>query len=293
MQWATALDTEFFAMEAPAWIHKDPAWFAHSNRDWENVYEPDRISLMVEEMRELIALLERKTGRRFEQAKLEALMLKINEQEGYIAEAARMIGEARPCPVSIADQMPNTMIPQWHRGSDWAVAHARKFRDEVADRVARGIGVASNEKLRLMWIGAGVWHDPGFYQALEERLGAVFVWSMYMPFAGPQYIRELQGRTMDALASRICSMNEVLHLPPWMNGWMVSEAERCGIDAAVMLIPPDNRLSQSGTQLTAQSLEDAGVPVLRLGADMVDAKQWSRDAMVGHMEAFFKARGLA
>jgi len=292
MQWATALDTEFFAMEAPAWTHKDPAWFAHSNRDWENVYEPDRISLMVEEMRELIALLERKTGRRFEQAKLEALMLKINEQEGYIAEAARMIGEARPCPVSIADQMPNTMIPQWHRGSDWAVAHARKFRDEVADRVARGIGVASNEKLRLMWIGAGVWHDPGFYQALEERLGAVFVWSMYMPFAGPQYIRELQGRTMDALASRICSMNEVLHLPPWMNGWMVSEAERCGIDAAVMLIPPDNRLSQSGTQLTAQSLEDAGVPVLRLGADMVDAKSWDHAAMVALVENFLREAKL-
>jgi DNA-binding transcriptional MerR regulator len=209
-----------------------------------------------------------------------------------IAEAARMIGEARPCPVSIADQMPNTMIPQWHRGSDWAVAHARKFRDEVTDRVARGIGVASNEKLRLMWIGAGVWHDPGFYQALEERLGAVFVWSMYMPFAGPQYIRELQGRTMDALASRICSMNEVLHLPPWMNGWMVSEAERCGIDAAVMLIPPDNRLSQSGTQLTAQSLEDAGVPVLRLGADMVDAKSWDHAAMVALVENFLREAKL-
>ena len=38
-----------------------------------------------------------------------------------------------------------------------------------------------------------MWHDPGFYQALEESLGAVFVWSMYMPFAGPAYIRDLQG----------------------------------------------------------------------------------------------------
>jgi len=73
---------------------------------------------------------------------------------------------------------------------------------------------------------------------------------MYMPFAGPQYIREIHNRPLEALASRICSMNEVLHLPPWMNGWMVSEARRFGIDAAVMLIPPDNRLSQSGTKLT-------------------------------------------
>ncbi len=96
-----------------------------------------------------------------------------------------------------------------------------------------------------MWIGAGLWHDTSFYQALEERLGAVFVWSMYLPFAGAQYIRELHGRPLEALASRICSMNEVLHLPPWMNEWMVSEAQRCGIDAAVMLVPPDNRLSQS------------------------------------------------
>jgi hypothetical protein len=144
-----------------------------------------------------------------------------------------------------------------------------------------------------MWIGAGVWHDPGFYQALEERMGAVFVWSMYMPFAGPQYIRELQGRPMDALASRVCSMNEVLHLPPWMNGWMTSEAERCGVDACVVLLPPENRLSQSGTKITAEALEKAGVPVLMIDADMVDAANWDHDRMVGLVADFLVKRGLA
>jgi hypothetical protein len=188
--------------------------------------------------------------------------------------------------------MPNTMIPQWHRGSDWAVAHAKKFRDEVLERIDAGLGASSNEKLRLMWIGAGVWHDPGFYQALEERLGAVFVWSMYMPFAGPAYIRDLQGRPMEALASRVASMNETLHLPPWMSSWMVSEAERCGIDAAVILLPPDNRLSQSGTKLTALALEEAGIPVLMIDADMVDAKIWDHDRMVGMVERFLGESGL-
>jgi hypothetical protein len=158
------------------------------------------------------------------------------------------------------------MIPQWHRGSDWAVAHARRFRDEVRARARAGAGVAAEERLRLMWIGAGLWHDTSFYQALEERLGAVFVWSMYLPFAGPQYIRDIKGRPLEALASRICSMNEVLHLPPWMNEWLVNEAGRCGIDAAVMLVPPDNRLSQSGTLLSRDALQAAGVPVLLLGA---------------------------
>jgi benzoyl-CoA reductase subunit B len=292
-QWAQAMNTDFFPMEAPAWEAKVPRWFEQSRTNWDAVYQPDRIAHMVAEMRDLIALLEKKTGRRFDEEKFHYLMERINEQEGYIWEANQALAKARPCPVSIGEQMSNTMIPQWHRGSDWAVAHAKSFRDEVLERIDQGLGAADNEKVRLMWIGAGVWHDPGFYQALEERLGAVFVWSMYMPFAGPQYIREIKGRPMDALASRICSMNEVLHLPPWMNSWMESEAERCGIDAAVVLLPPDNRLSQSGTRLTALSLEQAGVPVLMIDADMVDAKNWDHAKMVGLVSDFLQEKGLA
>ena len=288
-QWADVLGTEFFPMEAPAWPESLPEWFRHSRSRWDEVYGRGRIDLHAREIRELIALLERKTSRRFDPVKFEALMERINEQEQYLDEAAEIIATARPCPVSIVDQMPNTMIPQWHRGSEWAVAHARRFRDEARARASAGIGIASQEKIRLMWIGAGIWHDTSFYQALEERLGAVFVWSMYLPFAGAQYIRELKGRPLEALASRICSMNEVLHLPPWMNEWMVSEARRSGIDAAVLLSPKDNRLSQSGTQLTAAALRASGVPVLMLDADMVNATQWNREAAVDQVAGFLAA----
>ncbi len=287
-EWAKVLESEFLPMEAPAWTQTLPEGFRHSHDRWEEVYQADRIALLAAEMRELIALLERKTDRRFEPQRLAGLMQRINEQEEYLAQAAELAGAARPCPVSILEQMTNTMIPQWHRGSDWAVSHARRFRDEVLDRAQAGVGVAQNERLRLMWIGAGLWHDTSFYTMLEERLGAVFVWSMYLPFAGAQYIRQLKGRSLEALASRICSMNEVLHLPPWMNEWIVSEARRCGIDAAVVLVPPDNRLSQSGTLLTGQELDAAGVPVLRLSADMVDAKNWNRDASVEHVATFLR-----
>lgn len=285
-QWAEVLGSDFFPMEAPAWPKSLPGWFRHSRDRWDEVYGRERIDLHAREIQELIALLERKTSRRFDPAKFEALMLRINEQEQYLDEAAEIIATARPCPVSIVDQMPNTMIPQWHRGSEWAVAHAKRFRDAVRDRAEAGIGIAAQEKIRLMWIGAGLWHDTSFYQALEEKLGAVFVWSMYLPFAGAQYIRELKGRPLDALASRICSMNEVLHLPPWMNEWMVSEARRSGIDAAVLLMPKDNRLSQSGTILTAAALRSAGVPVLMLDADMVNAAQWDRGSAVNQVANF-------
>jgi benzoyl-CoA reductase subunit B len=292
-QWADALGTHFYPFEAPGWTHKDPGWFQRSGHDWNEVFEAKRIDLHVEEMKGLIRFLEAETGRHFDDGKLGLLMERINVQEQLLYEAALMIGTARPCPVGIADQMPNAMIPQWHRGSDWAVAHARRFRDEVKERISQGLGISGEERIRLMWIGAGLWHDPGFYNALEQRHGAVFVWSMYLPFTGPQYVRHDLSDPLRALASRICGLNEVLHLPPWMNEWMASEAKRAGIDAAVMLVPSTNRLSVSGTKLTQHTLEAAGVPTLPISADMVDAKGWDHARMVEHVSEFLQQRVIA
>ena len=60
----------------------------------------------------------------------------------------------------------------------------------------------------------------------------------------------------------------------------------------VVLVPPDNRLSQSGTLLTQQALESAGVPVLRISADMVDAKEWDHHRMVEHVGEFLRSKEL-
>jgi len=288
--WADALGSRFYPLEAPGWEHKDIKWFEHNREDWEDVYTTRRLDLMVDEMKGLIRFLEAETGRPFDNGKLLALMEKINLQEELMAEASALATRTIPCPVGIADQMPNAMIPQWHRGADWAVEHARVFRDEVKARVEAGVSVARNERIRLMWIGAGLWHDPGFYDALEERMGGVFVWSMYLPFTGAKYIRYKLEDPLRALASRICGMNEVLHLPPWMNEWMVSEAKACQIDAAVILAPETNRLSLSGTKITRNALEAAGVPVFEISADMVDATDWSHDKMVEEVSRFLSER---
>jgi benzoyl-CoA reductase/2-hydroxyglutaryl-CoA dehydratase subunit BcrC/BadD/HgdB len=293
LQWAEALNTRFYAFEAPGWTHKDPGWFERSRTEWREVYEPARIELHVEEMKGLIRWLEAETGRTFDDGRLQALMRRIDEQEELMFEAARLVGSARPCPVSIAEQMANVMIPQWHRGSTWALEHARRFRDEVRERVEQGVCASERERIRLMWIGAGLWHDPGLYEALQERHGAVFVWSMYLPFTGPQYLRDDGGEPLRALASRVCSMNEVLHLPPWMNAWMVSEAERCAIDAAVILVPRYGLQSASGTKFTKLALESAGVPTVELDADMVDARRWDRARAVDALSEFLQSRVAA
>ena len=56
-----------------------------------------------------------------------------------------------------------------------------------------------------------------------------------------------------------------------------------------MLVPPNNRLSQSGTLLAGEALRAAGVPVLQLSADMVDASRWNREAAVAVVETFLQS----
>ena len=190
----------------------------------------------------------------------------------------------------MTEQITNVMAAQWVRGSEWAIHHAERFRDEVKSRVEAGVAANPNERLRLMWIGAGLWHDTDFYSAFEERYGAVFVWSMYLAFGPDGYIRYGLDDPLKALASRTVSMNEQLHLPPWANEWMVEQARRHRINGALLLTPLGTKPSASGNRFIERSLERAGIPVLSLSADMVDPRGWNRVEMVERVSRFIEER---
>ncbi len=288
--WADSFGAELVAIEAPGSSVLPDRWWELSRHRWEELSEPYRLDLMVEELGTLVRALEKLTDRRFDKAKLRSFMERVNEQEEYFEEARQLIARAPKCPVRISEQITNVMAAQWHRGTDWALAHARSFRDEVGQRVADGIAACPEERLRLMWVGAGLWHNTDFYTAFEERYGAVFVWSMYLPFGPDWYIRYGLDDPLRALASRVVTMNEVLHNPPYAPSWIVKEAGLNRIDGAVLLMPKGSRPSASGTLFIASALEAAGIPTLLVEADMVDARGWDNEAAEKAMVNFIEKR---
>ena len=283
--WSEATEAPLFLFSAPAVPDPEPRWWELARDDWEALYGSDRLDLMVAEMEDLIAQLEALTGRRFDRAGFAQYMAAIDAQERIFDDVSDLLARADRCPIRISDQMPNVMIPQWHRGSDWALSHARAFRDEVAERVERGVSVCRDERIRMMWIGAGLWFDTSFYSAFEESHGAVFAWSMYLPFAADGYIRADHGDPLRALAARVTAMNEQLHQPPWVNSWLVEQARKYRIDVALMLIPESDRFSGQGSLFAKHALEEAGVTVIEIWSDMVDPREWDRNAMVAHVGA--------
>lgn len=277
--WARHFDAELLLLDAPAATHLPPKWWELSRHSWRELYEEHRLQYMRRQFEHLIASLERISGRRFDAERLRSLMEQVNRQEEYFEEAAQAIREAPQTPVRMQEQITNVMSAQWQRGSDWAVSHARAFRDEVLERTEQGIAACSQERLRIMWVGAGLWYDLDFYTAFEDSHGAVFVWSMYLAFGPDGYIRYGLDDPLLALASRTVSMNEQLHNPPWANEWIVEQARANRIDAAFVLTPLGTRPSATGTRFIEIALESAGIPVFPVHADMVDSRTWDGEAM--------------
>ena len=290
--WAERFGAPFFALEAPGSAVLPERWWELSRHRWAELCEPHRLDLMVDELRQLIKVLEGIAGKSFDDNELRAFLQRVNEQEEYLEEVRHLIATAPKCPVRISEQITNVMATQWHRGSDWALGHAKAFCDEVKSRVDAGVAACPGERKRLMWVGAGLWHNTAFYSAFEESHGAVFTWSMYLPFGPDWYIRYMRPEDdpLRALASRVVTMNEVLHNPPYAPAWVVREAQNNRIDGAVVLMPKGCRPAASGTLFITQALEAAGIPALLIEADMVDARSWNNDAVHADMVRFIEGR---
>jgi hypothetical protein len=260
-------------------------WWERVAHEWEDVIGSGRIDLMVSELRELIALLETETGRRFDEARLAEILALANEQQEWSRRTRDLLAQTSPAPIDIVDSIPAVMIPQWHRGTAWGRDAAKRFHEEVEAAVGRGDAVCPDERLRLMWVGRGLWFNLGFYQHFQERYGAVFVWSMYLAIAADGYPR-YGGEPLRQLAARFAAFTDFLGLPGWADEWYLEQARTHRVDGVVHLVAHDSRDSY----FTTKALEDAGIPVLVIDADNADARRWDEAAFVGSLERFIERR---
>jgi len=292
-QWSKAFGgVPVFSLDNSSQTHLDPDWFRHNQYDWERLYESHRIDFQVAQLKDLIRIGEMVTHRSFDHSKFVEQMHRINAAGEIVAEVRNLLAETRPCPVPLTEQLSNVMTATWHRGSQWAVDHLNLYRSEVQRLVNHGTAVCRDERVRLLWGGNGLWFNTSFYRAFEAKYGAVFVWSMYTNFFSDGYRKYFSDDPLRALAARHVTMNELLHLPPWMSDWIIDQARAFGAHGAVMLVPIGDRLAAYGNKFASLALERAGIPVLQLSASAVDASLWDNDEMTRLVEEFIEQRIL-
>lgn len=260
-------------------------WWAELPRSWDRFLPGERLDLLTDELTGLIRVLEHTTGRRFSETRFAEVMHLANEQAEHNAAARDLVAASVPAPVSIAETMPAVMVPQWHRGSRWARDAAAEFRTELSQRVTDGTAACPGERVRLMWLGRGLWSSLGLYQHFQDTYGAVFVWSMYLGLAADGYARYFDGRDpLRALAARFVTVGDELRMPAWSAPWHVKEARNHQIDGVVSLGEDD--------YFSVRRLEAAGIPVLSIGADNVDRRTLGDEALKTAIARFIEERAL-
>ncbi len=279
----------FFPLEFSAPTSSYPRWWEKIKDHWDEVIEPHRLDLMVEELKALIRFLEVTTGKTFSHTKFIEVMELVNQQEEYFRKTRDLIAETVPCPVSLPDQIASTMNPQWHRGTQWGLNQAKMFYEEVKERVDKGEAVCKNEKIRLMWIGPGLWHNTAFYQHFEEKYGAVFVCSIYLSLAADGYARNYVYNPLRALASRHVTITEFIY----HRDWLVKEAILHKVRGAVMIVAKSCIRPVGGgvgNMFTIRAFEAAGIPVLPIYSDVVDAREWKDEEIKFQVSKFIEEK---
>ncbi|WP_166999423.1 2-hydroxyacyl-CoA dehydratase family protein [Paramicrobacterium fandaimingii] len=284
-QWGERDGTETFLLSRTGADPAPPRWWELVPRRWEEAFGSARIDLLEDEIGELTAWLEERTGRVLDRGRLARILDLGNEQAEWNRRTRDLIAEARPTPVTVNDTMPAVMVPQWHRGSEWAVGAARSLYENVAERVERGDAVCRDEKLRLMWVGRGLWSDLDMYRRFQDEFGAVFVWSMYLAIAADGYAR-YGDDPMRTLAARFVGITDQLYVPPWSNEWYVKEALAHGVDGVVHLVADDT----PGAGLISEALEKEGIPVLEIRANNADQRSSSAARIPERITDFLRTR---
>ena len=255
--------------------------------DWESTIGGARLDLMVDELRRLVAA-DRGT-RRAEASRTSHPRRgdEARERAGRVEARTRdLVARSATAPVAVADVIPAVMMPQWHRGHP----HRRSMRpvalyDEVAD--PRGGGRAGRRRVRLMWVGRGLWCDMGFYRCFEDSTA---------PSSSGRCTWRSPRTAMSATATTRCARSPPVFVATSRADLRASLVElrgisrRRGAPGGRRRAPRRRRDTRGGVH--PRAFEGAGIPVLEIAANNVDQRAWDDAAIKTQVSQFIESRLL-
>lgn len=239
------------------------------------------------QLTELINFLERHSGREFKMDKYMEVIGRANRAASLWKEI-QSLRKASPCPLSALDMFTGMFPIVTLRGTQTCADFYQEMRDELAARVAAGVGVLENDQFRLMWDNIAIWYNFQFYDYIHSR-GGVFVAETYTSAWGVyQFDRSGSGDIFDSVARRY--LMAILNIDLDLRFKQMAEAIReYRVDG---LLLHSNRscktysLGQLGLARRVQS--ELGVPTLLIEADMTDPRAFAEGPARTRVDAFLE-----
>jgi len=241
------------------------------------------INYSLSQLRDFAAFCSMHTGKKLDEDRLWE-KIKLGEEIHRIWWECHEMRKAAPCPMPTSDML-SCMVPGFFYGcSEESLQFYTELKDELEDRIEKGVGTVEKEKYRFVWAG-GVppWHSMSLFTYIAER-GGVFVSEItYYPYE-PYKVDVKTNDPLEYLARRDyereairwrraresgCKDPYVQQLLDFVNGYQCTGMVMHGVKSC--------RVSTIG-QIYNRNLihEFVKVPTLFLESDMIDTRDFSR-----------------
>ncbi|MEM0301758.1 MAG: 2-hydroxyacyl-CoA dehydratase subunit D [Archaeoglobaceae archaeon] len=235
-----------------------------------------------EQLYDFIKFVEKITDRKLDDAKLRDVVLKSMEAVELYSECLRMASN-RPSPMTCFDAFVNMAPIVCLRGTDHAVAFYKEMKQELEERVKKGISAIDNEEIRLLWDNIPVWYRLKWFGEFFEKRNACLVADTYTnAWSGFKVVRGSD------VISGIAEVYTVSYLNIGMD-MMVDIINRLieiyDVDGVVM---HSNRSCKPYSFGQYEIQKKLSVPSVIIEADMVDERVFSEAQVVTRLEAFLE-----
>ena len=279
--------TVVYWYKALAHYWKVPLLLFDTPYNFDKIKEHD-ISYMVRQFEEMIPLLERVSGRRFNYQKFQEIIYIAKETSITWGKVLATM-KARPAPMTIFDAFGHLAPIVSLRGLPVALDYYRILLSELKERIDHGVGAITNENKRLMWDNIAIWYKMRDFSDLFAEQGMNFVTATYTnAWAETIYYLDVnQPFESMAKAYSLVILNNNLNNRLELMERLIKEYQ---VDGLVIHSARSCKPYSVGQYDLRRILIDRlKVPSVVIEADITDSRVYSEGQTRTRIEAFFEA----
>jgi benzoyl-CoA reductase subunit B len=255
-------------------------------------FEQDR-RYVEHQIRELIGVCERVSGKRFDIDRLREVMGHANEMAEHYRRALET-NRARPAPFNaLGEGSIFVGVANVLRGLPEGARYFRELVEELDYKAANGIGALADERHRLIFIGVPCFPIFRRFNDLFTDHHGIFTGSTYLHFAGGGWNLGYQynlARPVESLAEGVLlSVQHGMDSQLYSEGHILKMTETLGADAVVYHATKSCRTVSAGMNESRKVvMERLGLPALYIESDQVDPRGVAEAQIRNRIDAFFE-----
>jgi benzoyl-CoA reductase/2-hydroxyglutaryl-CoA dehydratase subunit BcrC/BadD/HgdB len=246
------------------------------------------VDYVIEQLEAFIPVLESLTDKKFDEDKFLKTLYDSKECVELWKEIL-LFGAHKPSPLTCFDAFTQLAAIVALRGTEEALTHYKAVRNELEERVQKGIGAVDDERIRLLWDNIPIWYAMRSLSELFEQYNACLVADTYtnawasaeidtgnpMESLARNYLEIYLNISIDLMVERIVDLIQVFDV----DGMVMHSNRSC------------KPYSLGQYDLARNIREETGIPVLIIEADMVDSRSYAEAQIRTRIEAFLESLG--